>query len=282
MSRPVFFDPTRQENRPDVAQLLEAQAYSRFLDVQRQRIRDCHEVLDEAGLGPPYLNQYPGKRVPTILSRWFGPISLVTTRRGSEEAGDPWFEVLAPLVQPGIHILPQVPLRIPRSYSFEWHGFHAMAAFSWTFKSVPEGLPSTPIVAPQDCASLWDSVLDANGGGQWLLNFSGFAMADAQLNNGVGCPKVCWELDLYDRKRGRSFTDGPTPAEAFSPGAWGVKPMPHRSFLDVDTEVEPRLYVREVRMTSILDESREIFEAASVSAFLNVVFTGALVREVTE
>jgi hypothetical protein len=285
-----------------VAQRLEQQSTRRFLDLQRQRIRDCYRVLDDAGYGSLPLADYPGKQVPTIISRWFGPIAMTTTRRGSAADNDPQFEISANLVQPSQYTLPKFPLQVPSDRSFEWHGVHAAALLSWTWKTGStlnvNSPPVTPLlIHPQENKSYLDSVLDANGGGQWFLNFSGFAMTDRCLNmtnvqsDGVGYCKFCWELELYDRRRGRSLTEGPIPAEAFSPGAWGTKPVDDRPIFDADTEVEPRLFVRELRMTSLLDNSiapqapspfATIFDEANVSVFLNVALTGRLIREVTE
>lgn len=94
-------------------------------------------------------------------------------------------------------------------------------------------------------------------------------------------PHISFDLDLYDKKRGRSLTGERMPAQLLLGHTYDMK----NSFggremrFDPNTEIEPRLYVNEIRMTDALDFSDAAFNAASVACYVNVLFKGTAVLQ---
>jgi hypothetical protein len=67
----------------DIYQHLKELPYRRYIDVQRNRVNDLNKKLDTAA----YLDQYPGKVVPWMFSKLYGPISMVKPGNGVAGSG---------------------------------------------------------------------------------------------------------------------------------------------------------------------------------------------------
>jgi hypothetical protein len=185
------------------------------------------------------------------------------------------FNQLAPLADPDSFILPREgTIKTGRDAAFVWCSSNAFAYLSWTYDGDPTFSPNplvnppTPIT-PLPAGDILDPVLSMNGGAVIIPN-----IANANYNS----PRVCFEIALYDKKRGRFLTDGRLPAEAFVGGAFSNKLTPKQTRWNVDTEIEPRVFVTEVNMGSPLSKAQP-YSVANVAAYINVAFIGYNVLE---
>jgi len=185
------------------------------------------------------------------------------------------FNQLAPLANPDSFILPREgTIKTGRDAAFVWCSSNAFAYLSWTYDGEPAFSPNpllsppTPVV-PLPAGDILDPVLSMNGGAVIIPN-----VANANHRS----PRVCFELALYDKKRGRFLTDGRLPAEAFVGGAFSNKLTPKQTRWNVDTEIEPRILVTEVSMGPPLDGAQP-YDVANVAAYINVAFIGYNVLE---
>jgi len=182
------------------------------------------------------------------------------------------FNQLATLTNPDGFILPREgTIKTGRDAAFVWCSSNAFAYLSWTYDAEPDfGDPSPPTpVVPLPAGDILDPVLSMNGGAVIVPN-----VANANHRS----PRVCFEMALYDKKRGRLLTDGRLPAEAFVGGAFSNKLTPKQTRWNVDTEIEPRILVTEVSMGPPLDGAQP-YAAAKVAAYINVAFIGYNVLE---
>ena len=181
------------------------------------------------------------------------------------------FNQVAALVDTSTYLLPREgTIKTGREAAFVWCSSNAFAYLSWTYTQDPEivAVPQVPI-NPLPAGDLFDPLLQMNGGAVIIPNIG-------NANN--TSPRVCFELALYDKKRGRFLTDGSLPAESFVGGSFSNKLTPKQTRFNVDTEIEPRLTITEVNMGSVLDVTKA-FDAASVAVYVNIVFTGYNVLE---
>lgn len=281
------WDPLRGKERPDVQQQHDELPVRSLLHVKRDVVSDLNNRLDELGWTPDLSGSLLGRRRPAAFSRLYGPIGLQATRH---VAGFDGFLKLAPLVQPNTFILPTTTNIITgRNSTFFWKATHVTSYLSWTYltpASDPgEVRPFTPVPA----GNLLSPVFGTNGGGQLLLNNSGFsftsasaAMLGAPEANDPGQPKLCFEIELYDKRRGRLLSDGRLPGEMFATGGFGPKELGNAVRIDPDTEIEPRVYITECAMTRYLNVSDLNYNETSVACWINLVFKGYASTEINE
>lgn len=226
--------------KPDMFALLEDLPVRRYIQMLQNKVSRIKDSVWRSA----YFDQYAGKSVPYLYACRFGPIPLQTARR----VGATGFLGLAPLIDPATPVLPQNgPLLVGRDGSFRWTAWSAMAYLSWTRTAQTGGaFPNGPLDA-RPPGDIFASVVDANGGAQVFQN-----LQDINWNGDIpAVPSIHFELDLYDRKAGRSITDGKIPAEAFfngtlPPNEWVNNPKVWAP----DTEIEPRLYVTQARVAT--------------------------------
>ena len=182
------------------------------------------------------------------------------------------FSQLAQVANPSEYLLPREgTIKTGREAAFVWCSSNAFAYVNWTYTQSPgEDFPlaSVPIAAV-GAGDILDPVLSMNGGAVIIPNIA---------NANHTSPRVCFEMALYDKKRGRFLTDGSLPAEAFVGGAFSNKMTPKQTRFNVDTEIEPRLVITEVNMGPVLEGARA-YAAASVAVYVNVAFIGYNVLE---
>lgn len=182
------------------------------------------------------------------------------------------FNQLATLTNPDGFILPREgTIKTGRDAAFVWCSSNAFAYLSWTYEGNPNFInPSVVVpVTSLPIGDILDPVLSMNGGAVIIPNIA---------NANYASPRVCFELALYDKKRGRYLTDGRLPAEAFVGGSFSNKLTPKQTRWNVDTEIEPRVLVTEVNMGPPL-EGAQPYSVANVAAYINVVFIGYNVLE---
>lgn len=123
-------------------------------------------------------------------------------------------------------------------------------------------------------AGLYDPALAQNGGGIILNNFTG----TPQFSGATVRPRVGVEVDIYDKTRGRSITNGRISPEPFTGGSYGFKKIPLTAFPH-GSEIEPRLYVTECRMMALLDlVTPTDWSKIQVAAWVNITFKGYSVK----
>ena len=253
----------------DVFKKLAELPIRRYVEVLRNKAQD---LVSQLGM-PAYFDQYPSKRVPWIFSRTYGPIPLTSTRKlppPPESVGG--FNQLAQVANPSAFLLPREgTIKTGREAAFVWCSSNAFAYVNWTYTQSPGAefpVASVPIAAV-GAGDILDPVLSMNGGAVIIPNIA---------NANHTSPRVCFEMALYDKKRGRFLTDGSLPAEAFVGGAFSNKMTPKQTRFNVDTEIEPRLVITEVNMGPVLDDA-DAYAAASVAVYVNVAFIGYNVLE---
>ena len=245
----------------NLQQKLDELSTRRYIEVLRNRVNDLNKKLNTQ----PYFDQYPGKTQPFIFSKLYGPFGLEATRRTT----NPGHESLAPLVNPSKPLLPRNQnILTSRIGAFYWCSTHVTGYLSWTYTEDPGFAFPVPI-DPQAPSDIFDPVLERNGGAALLNNFSSMNLSQA----GTTVPIIGFELGLYDKKRGRYSGDGVLPSEAFCSGNFGNRKLPEPIRFDVDTELEPRVHITEVRMGDYLNTDQS-FNAAKVQCYLNICFKG--------
>lgn len=259
---------------PDLQQKLEELPTRRYIDVLRNRVNDLNKKLNSQ----PYFDQYPGKTQPFIFSKLYGPFGMQATRR----TANPGFESLAPLVDFNQPLLPRNQnILTGRIGAFYWCSTQVTGYLSWTYVSDPGYTPAPGFAVPINPlppADIFDPALERNGGACLFNNFS----TQGLRQTGTPVPIIGFELGLYDKKRGRYIGDGVMPSELFCAGTFGSRKLPEPIRFDVDTELEPRVHITEVRMGDYLNTDQK-YNAARVACYLNICFKGYYsVEETTE
>lgn len=261
---------------PDLQQKLAELSTRRYIDVLRNRVNDLNQKLGTQ----PYFDQYPGKTQPFIFSKLYGPFGLV--RPGLAETIEDCntaFQLLAPTAAPADYLLPRHEnILTGRTGSFYWCSTQVTGYISWTYVEDPEieyygDILPAPI-DPREPGDIFDSVIGANGG---ACTWNQFASTDFS-QKGSENPLISFDMAFYDKKRGRYLGDGKIPAEMLCAGSFGPRKLPEPIRFEPDSEIEPRLYINEVKMGSFLD-TEKAFLAARVACYLNVCFKGYFIME---
>lgn len=241
--------------------------FKQYVDTLRNKVSDLADRLN----APAALDQYPGRRTPYAFSRLYGPIGLTTPRRG--DAGG--FEQLAPLAQPSQFILPRNgTIKVGQIGSFVWQETNVYAYLSWTYGADP-GFAS-PVETFSSAGDIFDSVIDDNGG---ALAFNNFRFLEApQIGPAFQfmSPNVSFDIGLYDKTRGRFLHDRDRmPVQVFAGQNFANRKVAQPIRFDPNSELEPRIYINEVRMGRFLDTD-QAYNAAQVKVYLFVTFHGCL------
>ena len=280
-----IWDPLRGKERPDLDTQHSELPVRGLLAVKRDQVGDLNNRLDGLGWTPDLSGATIGRRRPVAFSRVYGPIGMQAARN---IPGAPGFLGNAPVVQPNTAILPTTGnILTGRDTTFFWTSAHVVSYLSWTYTEQTFTGILHP-VNPLPAGPLFSPVIQQNGGAQLLLNNSGFSFTSADSfmlgqDNG-GKPKLCFEIELYDKRRGRFVSDGRLPGEMFATGAYMPKELGAPVRVDPDSEIEPRIYVTECRMTDFLDSPAipSPYTAASVACWINLVLRGYATTEVNE
>ena len=241
--------------------------FKMYVDTLRNKVSDLADRLNS----PAALDQYPGRRVPYAFSRIYGPIGPTTPRRG--DAGG--FEELAPLAQPSQFILPRNgTIKVGQIGSFLWQETSVYAYLSWTYGADP-GLPGNQATFAA-AGDIFDNVIPNNGG---ALAFNNFRFAEYAPPGPFAVPlppDVSFDLGLYEKTRGRFLHDRDRmPINVFAGQNFANRKVAQPIRFDPNTELEPRIYINEVRMGNTLDTD-QAYNAAQVKVYLFVTFHGCL------
>ncbi len=263
-------------DRPDEYQLLKELPMRRALVTLSNRARIITKRLKTVA----NFDQYPSKEKNFSFSCRYGPIPLETPGRQGETVGYLGLADLINTTQPRLPI--EGNMKTGRQGAFYLCGVNATMDFSWTRTGANgDGGPVNALPA----GDLFDSVIEQNGGGQTLQNLMDleWSAGGTQRQN---APSMSWEIDLYDKRRGRSISGGRVPAEMFMVGTLGFRKVGGMAYeaggargmrWDVDSEIEPRLYVTQARVPFATTDA--IFNAARVAFWANVVFRGYVAME---
>lgn len=238
--------------------------FKMYVDTLRNKVSDLADRLN----APAALDQYPGRRVPYAFSRLYGPIGPTTPRRG--DAGG--FEELAPLVQPAQFILPRNgTIKVGQIGSFVWQETNVYAYLSWTYGADP-GLVN-PVATFPSAGDIFDNVFPENGG---ALAFNNFRFLEPNPPFRLLAPDVSFDIGLYEKTRGRFLHDRDRmPINVFAGQNFANRKVAQPIRFDPNTELEPRIYINEVRMGNTLDTD-QAYNAAQVKVYLFVTFHGCL------
>jgi len=199
--------------------------------VLRNKVADIGRTLDN----PVFFDQHPGKNVPYLFSKTYR------------------FDPVAPSAADisGFLLPTNGNVLTGRDGSFYWCETNAFLFIQSNRTPVPNaGLFSTD---------------QAGGGAIGLQDMQG---RFAPVTSSGFSPFVGWEVDLYDKKRGRSITNGFMPGQTFFAGSTGYRRWNQPVRWDPDTEIEPRVRI------SVAERSVAPVTATNVIFFLNIVFKG--------
>lgn len=269
---------TRQPDydvKPDFGTLLQKHRqlpFKRFMDVISAKLADLNDILNV----PAAYDQYPGKIVPYCVSALYGPLPLTTARRMPASFGGTGFERLATLAQPAQPVLPRNGnILVGRELTLEVHSISAFGFVNFGYSGTPASFtvprPDTPV------GDLFDNVVDANGGAIpydfFGGTFSTLSSAQPDLWN------ISFDVELYDRLRGRRLHENKLPVEIMAGGRFANRKMGSPVRFEMGSNIEPRIYINEIRMGSSLNATDD-FNAADVKAYVCLVFKGKQFVEV--
>lgn len=242
--------------------------FKQYVDTLRNKVSDLADRLN----APAALDQYPGRRVPYAFSRIYGPIGPTTPRRG--DAGG--FEELAPLAQPAQFLTPRNGnIKVGQIGSFLWQETSVYAYLSWTYSADP-GLAPISVATFPTAGDIFDNVFPENGGALAFNNFRFLENAPPGLLSAGVPPDVSFDLGLYEKTRGRFLHDRDRmPINVFAGQNFANRKVAQPIRFDPNTELEPRIYINEVRMGNTLDTD-QAYNAAQVKVYLFVTFHGCL------
>lgn len=261
------------EKLKNILEKLEELPYRRFAQLMRSKLDDILSEMDA-----PYLDQYRGRRIPAMISKLyqFGP---TTPRRITAGQGGTGFDASATLATPGTYILPRNNnILVGRDRSFYWCRTAVHGYISSTFTSTP-GLSTADkgsIINAKPVSDIFSSVFAENGGASVLDNQARDIVGRVEnaFSNSDVRPMANWsgELHMYDKNRGRFFSDAPVPMQFYSNGVIGNKALSYNMRFDAGSEIEPRFFLREFRPYQV--DSDAAYNALSAEGYLNIVFIG--------
>lgn len=242
--------------------------FKQYVDTLRNKVSDLADRLN----APAALDQYPGRRVPYAFSRIYGPIGPTTPRRG--DAGG--FEELAPLAQPSQFLTPRNGnIKVGQIGSFLWQETSVYAYLSWTYSADP-GLAPISVATFSSAGDIFDNVFPDNGGALAFNNFRFLENTPPGLLSAGVPPDVSFDIGLYEKTRGRFLHDRDRmPINVFAGQNFANRKVAQPIRFDPNTELEPRIYINEVRMGNTLDTD-QAYNAAQVKVYLFVTFHGCL------
>lgn len=249
--------------------------FKRFMDVIGAKLDDLIELIDR----PTPYDQGPGREIPYAVPVWYGPIPLTSSGVATNTVGSLTdqlgFQQLATPANPSKFIVPRDgDILIDQEFSLHVKSLNVYGFVSWGYKSDP-GF-TVPVINPNGLGDILDAVgtdptQGPNGGAMPLDFFGGTfsTLSGAQPN----LPNISFDIELYDRQRGRRMHDNKLPSQMFAGGRYAHRKTASPLVFPKGAKIEPRLFVNEVRMGSVLD-SVAIFNAAAVKAYVCIVFKG--------
>lgn len=240
----------------------------------RNRLDDMNESLQ----APAALDQYDDRAQPFAYQRWYGPIPLTTPRRYDNSSNG--FEKLATVASPATFYLPRQKgnIRTHRGGRFKWEETAIHSYISWTWSSNVDivGFDFQTFNATGD---LFDPTIPMNGGAMLMNNNRYVDLQTTGANEVLDVPNASFELGLYDKTRNRYLHDGDRlPSALFSGQSFINRIAAEPMALDSNTEIEPQLYVDEVRIRNVLNTDT-LFNACLFRLWVSLTLLGTLEQE---
>ncbi len=260
---------------PDLFQRHLTRPFTQRINALRNKIADVNALLDK----PALYDQYPGRAQPFAFTRLYGPLPLTTARRMPSALGGTGFELLAPLADPAAYVTPRNGnVRVGRYGSFVWTSTSIFSYVSLTYTSDPGTVPYTGTYEYfPSTGDIFDPVLNNNGGA--LACNNNLYVSPALPARYADAINISFDLGLYDKLRGRYLHDtARMPAHFFAGQNFTNRKLVEPIRFDDNTEIEPRLYVNEIRAGSILDTT-QAYNAAQFKAYVVVSFFGRLEQQ---
>lgn len=240
--------------KPDFGNLLtkhRQQPFKRFMDMISAKLADINDMLNE----PAPADQYAGKIIPYAVPLLYGPLPLVS-------ATDP---TTVPVTPRNGNAL------VGRELTFEAQSLSAYGFINIGYS----GDPGYPVPRPDTpVGDIFDSVAEQNGGAMPMDFFGGtFSTLSAALPNMMN---ISFDVELYDRLRGRRLHEGRLPVELFQSGRIAHRKMASPIRFEKGTNIEPRLYLNEIQPGF---DTAEV-EGLQVKAYVCLVLKGRQYVEV--
>lgn len=269
------------DQKPDFGTILDKHRqlpFKRFMDLIGSKLDDLNELINRPA---PY-DQGPGRIIPYAIPCLFGPLPITTARRYSQNfGGPPGHESLATVADPSTFFTPRDgDILIDREFSFRCYSMSAYGFLNWGYKSDP-GF-AVPYTNPNGVGDILDPVGDnpavgLNGGAMPMDYFGGtFSTLSIPQPN---LPNIAFDVELYDKLRGRRIHDQKLPVETFQGGRFAHRKTSSPLYFEQGSKIQPRIFINEIRMGSVLDTD-QAFNAASVKAYVLLVFKGVQQIEV--
>lgn len=247
-----------------------------FVRGLQEKARHVTDVIDD----PALLDQYPGRRVPFHFTRIYRIDGTVTARRDTRDhiLGH---ELLAPVADPSKYILPREgPIRVGRFGTWRFVQASHTVYTSLTYAAEPDAGLLPVRVIPQN-GDIFDTVVETNGGGLWAGNRAFTPIEDAAERPNAQ-PTFAFRLGLYDKLRGAYLHDGNNlPLHFCSGQLFGNREQASSVHFDANTEIEPRLFIDEIRWSNLLDTD-EAYGAARPRAYFILTLLGFLEQDDNE
>lgn len=212
--------------KPDFGNLLTKHRqlpFKRFIDAISAKFADVNDILNEPGPA----DQYAGKIIPYALPLLYGPLPLVSATNPPT----------TPVTARNGNAL------IGRELTFEVQSLAAYGFINIGYSGDPAPLvvprPNTPV------GDIFDNVVDQNGGAMPLdffgATFGSFSSTVPNMMN------ISFDVELYDRLRGRRLHEGRLPVELFQSGRIAHRKIASAVRFEKGSNIEPRLYLNEIQ-----------------------------------
>lgn len=242
---------------------------ARYTEALQARV----DALQQRTEIPPLTGHLAGRRFPSIIPLLYEIQNPVTARRN---AASPGHEASAPLTTPGQFILPRNYPRgvlIGADGPWFWESSNVFGYLSLTYNANPAHAAAVTLQA--SVGDIFDAVLDGNGGAAAMHHFFRrvpFVNFVAQTQDDMA--NISAGLELFDAGKGARLHDGSRlPLELFSGQHHENRANAVRQRFEPGTTIEPRLYVDEVRMGTLLDTAAA-FTGADARAYVQIVLSG--------
>jgi hypothetical protein len=210
--------------KPDFGTLLDKHRqlpFKRFMDTISAKFADINDILNE----PAPADQYPGKIIPYALPLLYGPLPLVSATNPP----------VKPVIARNGNAL------IGRELTFEVQSLAAYGFINIGYTSDPGY--DVPRIEP--VGDIFDSVATQNGGAMPLDFFGGtFGALSSVIKNEMN---ISFDVELYDRLRGRRLHEGRLPVELFQSGRIAHRKIASPIRFDKGSNIEPRLFINEIQ-----------------------------------
>lgn len=248
-NRPASGPQYLDENEVDALEHHQRLAFSRYLSTLRNKVDDLKTKI----LRPAMLDQFPGKRVPYAYSRLYGPIPQ-TAAGPLEDGGTPASATNYLTPRNGNVLVGQD------------------GPFYWTATAVTGYIAMADLdgVTPDPIGDIFDMRFPDGGGATVMNSFGGHFPLDNGASYNQLPTSVAFDIELYDKGRGRRLHDDRLPVELFSGASFANKNMSQPTKFAPNTNLEPRIYINQFR----INDSRDGFIANRAVAYVNLTFLG--------